>query len=204
MGKNTILWQIGVDEAGRGPLAGPVYVAAIRVKKGVSIAKLFSNTKDSKKLSEKRREEIYKHIVREVKRGTIFVGVGSSSAKVIDKIGIVPAVAKALSRAIKKISGGEKNTEVFLDGSLKAPRQYIHQKTIIKGDEKVPLIALASIVAKVRRDRRMKALSKKFPDYDFHVHKGYGTSAHYTKIKKHGFSDIHRRSFLKNVKVGHV
>ncbi len=125
------------------------------------------------------------------------------SAKMIDRIGISNAIKKALNSSLYKLqpclpAGRLFHSHfIFLDGSLHAPKEFKNQKTIIKGDEKIPVISLASICAKVTRDKHMVKMSKKFPKYDFELHKGYGTRGHYQKIKMHGLSPVHRRSFLK-------
>ncbi len=127
-------------------------------------------------------------------------GVAFVSPKTIDKIGISKAIAFAVKQIIKKLEKtakiNPKNCFIFLDGALSAPKEYT-QKTIIRGDETVPLISAASIIAKVSRDKKMIRLHKKFPQYDFDKHKGYGTKRHYKMLKKHGVSKEHRRSFLK-------
>lgn len=188
---------IGVDEAGRGPLAGPITVAALRVKHDKKkIKQLLKGVRDSKKFSERQREKWFAKLKKLKKEGIIDYAAASSSARVIDRYGIVGATKRALARAVKKIVVQPEECEILLDGSLYAPRTYANQETIIRGDDRVPIIAAASIIAKVVRDRKMKRLSKKFPEYNFEIHKGYGTALHYRKIKKHGPSLIHRRSFL--------
>lgn len=183
---------IGVDEAGRGPLAGPVCVAAVaaKVKNKNEKLKILKGIKDSKKLSAKRREK-WEKIIRE-NFESHFTLIGN---KIIDKIGIGKAVLLGVKRVLKKFF--RRPSLVLMDGSLKAPKSYA-QKTIIKGDEKVPIISAASIIAKVARDKKMVKLHKKFPKYCFDVHKGYGTKMHYEKIKKNGLSPIHRKSFCGN------
>ena len=196
---------IGIDEAGRGPLAGPISVGVFSVN-DKSLLKRFKGVKDSKQLSEKQREEWFKRIKEESRvcrqsgnKSMIGYAVSFSSPKVIDERGLTYATKSALSRCLKKLEkGGFANIDakVLLDGSLYAPKRYRYQETIIDGDAKEPIIALASICAKVLRDRKMKRLAKKFPGYGFEVHKGYGTKTHYRTIKRHGLSLIHRRSFL--------
>lgn len=202
--KKTIKYIAGIDEAGRGPLAGPVSVGVVRIKieniKVKSKRKWFSGLKDSKKLSEKAREEWFAKIKKAEKDGWLRFTVKFGSARLIDKKGIVFAVHDALRRALLKIGGNPKETKMLLDGGLRAPSEYIFQKTIIKGDEKEPIIALASIAAKVSRDKLMKKISREYPQYDFDKHKGYGTRGHYRKIKHHGPSSVHRKSFLVNFK----
>ncbi len=224
MTTRNVRYIIGIDEAGRGPLAGPVSVGVCIIAKPVykKILKRFNQAKDSKQLSPKQREEIFQEMVLYQKSFPNNFGfeVGFSSAQIIDQKGIVfainSAMKKALQKALQKIkknqqkSSNQKNfsnqillpehCEILLDGSLHAPKEYIHQKTIIKGDQKEKIISLASIAAKVLRDKKMKEYAKKFPQYLFEIHKGYGTAKHYEAIKKQGLSDIHRKSFLKNYK----
>lgn len=190
---------VGIDEAGRGPLAGPVAVGAVKISP--ENIRLFRGVKDSKKLSPDEREKWFRKIRKLSREGKLLFSVSFSSASVIDKKGIVKAVSLALARSLRKLVlvGEEKFAEVLLDGSLKAPQRFSNQKTIIRGDEKRLIIALASIPAKVLRDKKMKRLSKKFPKYGLDVHKGYGTLAHRRAIQKFGASKIHRKSFLKNV-----
>ncbi|MCX6731451.1 MAG: ribonuclease HII [Candidatus Parcubacteria bacterium] len=187
-------YVIGIDEAGRGPLAGPVAIGAVaaitNLKNQISNLKSLKNIKDSKKLSAKKREIWYKKIKSQksnLKSAVVFI-----SHKKIDKI----RIHNAINLGVKKVLGKFKKKPdlVLLDGSLKAPKKY-KQKTIIRGDEKIPLIAAASIIAKVSRDRKMLNFHKKFPQYCFDRHKGYATKLHYKKLKKHGPCSIHRCSF---------
>ena len=181
---------IGIDEAGRGPLAGPIAVAAIAGRNLRS--RFLRNIKDSKKLSAKQRQEWLEILKENFEFHVAMVG-----PQTIDKIGISKATKLAVSRVLRKF---EKEPDlVLLDGSLFAPKHY-NQKTIIKGDEKIPLIAAASIVAKEFRDAKMLRLHKKFPQYCFDKHKGYGTKLHYKMLKKNGLSSFHRRSFCKKCK----
>jgi ribonuclease HII len=209
-------YLIGIDEAGRGPLAGPVAVAAViatlRTSQGLPFGNSsrvvlweFVGIKDSKKLSVKKREEWYKKIKSHPLIGGLNLKseLAFVSPKTIDKIGISKALMIAVKRTIKKLEKTAKinprNCFVLLDGSLRAPKEY-EQKTIIKGDEKIPLISAASIIAKVARDKKMTRLHKKFPAYCFDKHKGYGTKLHYKMLKKHGISKEHRKSFCKSIK----
>ena len=187
---------VGIDEAGRGPLAGPVAVGAIFIPPKTKIS--FRGLADSKALTEEERERWFQKIRSWQKERKLFYVVSLVSHKVIDKKGIVPAIRLGIARNLKKLNVNSRTVEVLLDGALKAPLNFPHQKTIIRGDEKIPAIALASIVAKVTRDRRMKSLGIQFPQYGFGIHKGYGTKAHKKNLKKHGISEIHRKSFLKN------
>lgn len=198
---------VGIDEVGRGPIAGPVAVCALRLevrslKLGVRDLeeKIGIKLKDSKKLSEKQREVWFVEIKKWQKQGLCDFRVSMVSAKEIDKIGIVPAIQKALNNSLSQLPTSN-SCLVLLDGGLKAPQEYNNQKTIIKGDEKEPVIALASIVAKVTRDRLMCRLAKKYPGYALEKHKGYGTKEHYKTLQKYGLSVIHRKTVLKNVRM---
>ncbi len=186
---------IGVDEAGRGPLAGPVAVGAVIVASGFDIRTAFPGVNDSKKLSEKKRETIYREMEERMRLGDVFFCVHFSEASTIDEIGITRAVHKGVYAGIRALAPEPKGIKVLLDGLLHAPEEY-EQETIIKGDALEPVISLASIAAKVERDRLMQALALQYPGYGFEAHKGYGTRAHYKAIEERGVSGIHRRSFL--------
>ncbi|MEK7144904.1 MAG: ribonuclease HII [Patescibacteria group bacterium] len=188
-------FMLGVDEAGRGPLAGPVAVGVVMVPEGFDVAKEFPGVADSKKLSEKRREGIFEMLEARVARGDTRFVVEFESAETIDNEGIAVAVRRALSRGVNALAPDAALVKVQLDGALRAPPEY-SQETIINGDELVPLISLASIAAKVSRDRLMHVLAKEYPQYGFEQHKGYGTKLHYEMLQKHGLSVIHRRSFI--------
>jgi ribonuclease HII len=201
-----IKYKIGIDEVGRGPVAGPVAVCAtlIEIKNEAYLKKELEGMTDSKKLTEKRREKLFLKVKELKDCHMIFSSVVFVSAKDIDKIGIVPSIQKALDRALLNIFKNEKTKEiklddvkVLLDGGLKAPNKYQNQESIIKGDEKEFVISVASVTAKVLRDRKMKEYGNQFPQYFFEKHKGYGTKAHMEAIKKHGFSPLHRKTFLK-------
>jgi ribonuclease HII len=188
---------IGIDEAGRGPLAGPVAVGVVAVPKGYRLKKRFPGVADSKKLSPKKREVLFALLEAAAKRGEVSFVVEFSSASYIDSKGITLAVTKALVRGLSKMAPTHAFVaKVLLDGSLKAPPQY-KQKTIIRGDATEPIISLASIAAKVVRDRHMVRLAKKFPRYGFDVHKGYGTKMHGQAIERFGRCPEHRRSFTQ-------
>lgn len=202
--KNKIKYILGIDEVGRGPLCGPVTVAGTCIsfedKSEIKTFCKLNKITDSKQVSEKDREEIDKLIKKNKK---INLASSSVSAKVIDKIGIRKSLNLAISRILKKFSKDlNKNPEdflVLLDGSLWAPENYINQKTIIKGDQKEFLISAASIFAKVKRDKYMVNLSKKYPNYFLDQHKGYGTKKHREAILKYGLCDQHRESFCRNI-----
>ncbi|MCR5083761.1 MAG: ribonuclease HII [Parasporobacterium sp.] len=177
----------GIDEAGRGPLAGPVVAGAVVLDKTKEI--LYLN--DSKKLSEKKREALFDEIMEKA----VAVGVGIVDEKVIDDINILQATYKAMRLAIDNL---KVKPQILLNDAVIIPDVDIPQEKIIKGDAKSVSIAAASIIAKVTRDRLMSSYDEKYPDYGFAGHKGYGTAAHIEKIKEIGPCPIHRRSFIKN------
>lgn len=177
----------GIDEVGRGPLAGPVVAAAVILPKDCNI--LYIN--DSKQLIEKKREELYDQIMEQA----VAVGVGSIPPAKIDEINILQATYEAMRQAIGNLSVVP---DILLNDAVTIPRVNIRQIPIIKGDAKSMSIAAASIIAKVTRDRLMTAYDKIFPQYGFASNKGYGAKEHIEVIKNIGPSPIHRRSFLKN------
>ncbi len=187
--------MLGVDEAGRGPLAGPVAVGVVAVPEGYDVAKEFPGVADSKKLSEKKREELFRALAARAASGDVRFSVEFESAEIIDQEGIAAAVERAVARGVRALTRDAVSARVQLDGALRAPPEY-EQETIIHGDENVPLISLASIAAKVMRDRLMTELSSAYPLYGFERHKGYGTPAHYEAVRRHGLCAIHRRSFI--------
>lgn len=178
----------GVDEAGRGPLAGPVCAAAVILPVGAMIPGL----DDSKKLTEKKREALYDVI----KETAVSYGIAFASEKEIDEMNILNATFLAMKRAVEKL--GVKPDLALIDGNQK-PHTGISEVTVIKGDGKSMSIAAASVLAKVTRDRYMIELDKKYPQYEFRKHKGYGTKLHYEKVFEYGISDVHRKTFLKNL-----
>ncbi len=229
---------IGIDEVGRGPIAGPVAVCAFiflvpDFEKNIKEYSVENKLplRDSKKLTQKQKEKWVKYFKEEKEKGNCDFAVSSVSAGDIDKIGIVPSIQKALNNSLSRITTQviEKATQVnknlpalpasglrhgsnfhklasphtfqiYLDGGLKAPVEYVNQETIIKGDELHPVISCASIVAKVTRDALMDKYGLEYVGYGFEKHAGYGTSAHYAAIKKHGLTPLHRKTFLKNIK----
>jgi ribonuclease HII len=199
---------LGIDEAGRGPLAGPVAVGGVWMKKEEYLKlkrkKAFKGLHNSKALSEKQREEWYEKILEWKKEGILNFSYSTGSVKDIDNIGISPTIRKPLNRIVNITKKEPGEIEILLDGSLYAPKKYINQKTIIKGDEKESIISLASIVAKVRRDRWIvkKSGEDKYRKYNLDIHKGYGTKDHRERIKKYGLSNLHRRTFCKYIKYG--
>lgn len=191
-------YVIGVDEAGRGPLAGPAAVAAVCWTLGVQhlMSGKFGKTRDSKRLSVKQREELFARIRECKKQGELDYAVSLVGERVIDREGIMAAVKIGIRRCLARLGCPPDQCRILLDGSLKAPSAYRCQKTIIRGDETVPIIALASVVAKVIRDRYMIRASRRYPGYGFERHKGYGTKAHYRRLKKLGPAPLHRHTFL--------
>lgn len=177
----------GVDEAGRGPLAGPVVAAAVIMPLDV----LIEGVNDSKKLSAKKREAFYDMITERA----LAIGVGIVDEKEIDSINILNAAKKAMAEAVNCLA--VKPEHVLVD-AVKIPGIETRQTPIIKGDALSYSIAAASIIAKVTRDRLMVEYSKKYPEYGFESHKGYGSKAHIEKLKEIGPCDIHRRTFIKN------
>ena len=177
----------GIDEAGRGPLAGPVVAGVVILPEDSQI--LWLN--DSKKLSAKKREELYDVIMREA----VAVGVGYASPARIDEINILQATYEAMREAVSKLSV---RPQILLNDAVTIPGMEIPQVPIIKGDAKSVSIAAASIIAKVTRDRLMEEYDKIMPEYGFAAHKGYGAQAHIEALKKYGPSPIHRASFIKN------
>lgn len=184
--RNKAGYLAGVDEAGRGPLAGPVFAAAVILPNDVII----EGINDSKKLSEKKREKLYDEICEKA----VAYCVSSVDEDVIDDINILQATFLAMRDAVSGLN--IKPDYVLVDGN-KSPG--IDCETVVKGDSKSMSIAAASILAKVSRDRYIVEMSKQYPNYGFEKHKGYGTKAHYEAIAKYGICPIHRKTFLKKV-----
>ncbi len=193
--KSDFACLIGVDEAGRGPLAGPLSIGALLVRHA-GILSRFAGVKDSKKLSEEKREEWFSKIQRAEEKKLLSFEVALVSAEEIDTRGMSYCLKEGVKRALARFISEKEHTLVLLDGTLHAPQEFLHQMTLIRGDERERVIMLASIVAKVTRDRFMKERARQYPDYGFEVHKGYGTRAHYTAIAQFGISPIHRKSFF--------
>jgi ribonuclease HII len=203
---------IGIDEAGRGPLAGPVAAAAVALRKiqipsnksqtnsksQIQNLKQYRLIRDSKLLSEKQREALYDFICE-----NFHVGIGICDHKTIDRINILQATYLAMKKAIASLTRSMKHevriknrkTIILVDGNKIVPNCSYEQRAIIGGDKLVKSISVASIIAKVTRDRIMRQMHKIYPDYCFDRHKGYGTALHYKQLKKHGPCEIHRKSF---------
>lgn len=243
MPKNNRKYIVGIDEVGRGPIAGPVAVCAFICEENFQKEiEMKVPLRDSKKLTKIQREKWFAFLQDQRKEGKCDFAVTMVSSEWIDKVGIVRSIQKALDQSLDKVIKNYENqssgfsvslqrreTEgspsalsavaenrartgittrhktdfqnfyVYLDGGLKAPKEYTNQETIIKGDELHPVISFASIVAKVTRDNLMEKYALEFTEYGFEMHSGYGTKAHYEAIKKYGLSTLHRKSFLKNI-----
>ena len=186
------LWQqgynfvVGLDEAGRGPLAGPVVAAAVAINSKFKIQEI----NDSKKLSASQRERWYGILTNQP---NIKYGVGIVSEKIIDRINILEATKMAMKKALDDL--GVRSEYLLLDGNFILDGMNINQKAVKRGDEKIWSCAAASIIAKVTRDRLMAHYDRKYPVYGFNKHKGYGTRAHFFALKQHGPCAIHRRTF---------
>jgi ribonuclease HII len=184
----------GIDEAGRGPLAGPVVSGAVFIAAAdFKEAKRIRSVRDSKKLAEKKRKEVYSNLVKNKK---VKWGVGIVSEKVIDRINILEATKLSMLKAVKDLEKRNKIKVDFLilDGKMRLETDK-DQESIIKGDDKIFSVSAASIIAKVTRDEIMLKYDKKYPQYNFKKHKGYGTREHMDLIIEHGMCPIHRKSF---------
>ncbi|MGN0570186.1 MAG: ribonuclease HII [Candidatus Fimenecus sp.] len=179
----------GIDEAGRGPLAGPVYAAAVILPLGLDIDGL----NDSKKLSEKKREMLFDVICEKA----VDFSIGIADEKEIDEINILNATFLAMKRAVDGLK--VKPDYALIDGNQYPHIGGVTEETIVKGDAKSMSVAAASILAKVSRDRFMLEIAEKYPQYCFEKHKGYGTKLHYEMLEKYGVSPFHRKSFLKKL-----
>ena len=188
----------GIDEAGRGPLAGPVVVASVIMPEGSMI----EGVNDSKKVSEKKREKLYEQIIDEA----VAYGVGIIDQNEIDRINILNATKEGLTFCIKELEkdlkeknrGIEKPEIILVDALTKIDTDHIPYQSIIKGDAKSYSIAAASIIAKLTRDRIMRQWDEVYPEYGFAKHKGYGTAMHISAIKQYGICPLHRKTFVKN------
>ena len=194
--KKRILNIVGVDEVGRGPLAGPVAVGIVLISAHFDWREL-PGVHDSKQLSVPLRESVVQRAKQLKLEGKIDFCITSVSAKVIDRIGITKAITLCIERGMRRLAVDPHATKVKLDGLLRAPKEFTYQETIVKGDAKEKVIGLASILAKVQRDRYMTRIAQRYPVYAFEKHKGYGTAFHKKMIQKHGFSPLHRHSFCR-------
>jgi ribonuclease HII len=186
---------VGIDEVGRGPLAGPVSIGIVVCKTLLVMPELT----DSKKMTAPARERAAALAGEREAAGELAFGVYSAPARVIDAIGIEAALRGLIAKGLKELAPKPSEAEVILDGRLFAPKEY-HQQTVIRGDVLVPAISLAAVVAKVSRDRYMeKTAAKKYPGYGFENHKGYGTAEHLSALKKLGASPMHRMTYLSKI-----
>lgn len=192
-------WVIGVDEAGRGALAGPVCVGAVLFPEDFNWQEAFAlvtkrglpRLRDSKQLSAQQRDILYAYITE---HGRLKHAAGLVAADVIDSIGIVNAAREATVVALKSLAIDPARAKVLLDAGLIAPQTW-EQESFVRGDENIPAIAFASIIAKVTRDRYMEQLSERYVEYGLEQHKGYGTLEHRVAIRQYGLQQIHRHSF---------
>ncbi len=179
----------GVDEAGRGPLAGPVFAAAVILRPDA----VPEGLNDSKKLSEKKREALFDEICEKA----LAYSIASASVEEIEQVNILQATYLAMRRAVEGLS--VQPSLVLIDGNRTPPGLVVPSRTLVKGDALSASIGAASILAKVSRDRFMMELDREYPQYAFAKHKGYGTALHYEKLREHGISPVHRPSFLKTI-----
>ena len=193
-------WCVGIDEVGRGPLAGPVTVCAVQWLDVMPPDEVLGGIRDSKKLVSKKRAVWFQYA--ETVRGKLLqYAVHSVAADAIDTVGIVEATRTAATEVLQALDMCIAIPHVYADYGLPVPKHYIHTH-IVKGDEKNPLIAFASIIAKEERDMIMREIGVAFPAYGFAQHKGYGTKQHREMLQKHGPSPVHRETFLKNILTG--
>ena len=193
-------WIIGIDEVGRGPLAGPVYVCGVAMKASQYKVARWKGLTDSKQMTVRARQ-VWFEIAKELKgKGVVRISLAKQSARAVDRYGINVCIAKCIEVILKDLAT-EPPSEylVLLDGGLRAPESYINQQTIIRGDQKKKIISLASVIAKVTRDALMQKLDSKYPEYRWGRNKGYGTSVHIEAIQEHGVTPEHRMTYLSRV-----
>lgn len=192
---------VGIDEVGRGPVAGPVYVCAFMAPSDAIadiIAGIKAPLRDSKKLTHNMKEKWFDYLQNLASEKKIKYVITKTSAGEIDEKGIAVCIRACVDNCLEKLELDLSNTKVFLDGGLFANKKF-QQETVIKGDENIPIISLASIIAKVSRDREMTQLSEVHPEYAWEKNMGYGTAAHMNAIRIHGTTPLHRISFLRNM-----
>ncbi|HEY0964302.1 MAG TPA: ribonuclease HII [Candidatus Paceibacterota bacterium] len=190
-------WLVGIDEVGRGPLAGPVGVGVVKLTHEFDWS-LLEGVGDSKMVKPQVREALYEKAEELRAEGLLDYRVELVAASYIDRYGIVPALKHGMKKALNGLELVPEDCFIKLDGALVAPKEYC-QMTIIKGDVTEPVIGFASILAKVVRDRHMQRLHAKYPEYGFFDHKGYGTPAHRAAIAVKGLSPVHRASYCQNI-----
>jgi ribonuclease HII len=192
-------YLVGIDEAGRGPLAGPVSVGVVKVPVEFDWG-LIEGVGDSKKVTPENREAIFRRAQTLRHHRNLDFAVAMIGSSVIDKEGIMYAIETALVRCLKRLYLDQDECHLLLDGSLSASPRF-SQETIIKGDATEPVIGLASIMAKVTRDRYMTRIARRWTQYGFEIHKGYGTKAHRRAIAEYGKCPIHRVNYCKNIEI---
>jgi ribonuclease HII len=190
-------WLVGVDEAGRGPLAGPVSVGVVQVPMDFDW-RLIPGVGDSKQIKPEKREALFRQAQDLAHHRQLAYAVAMVGPSIIDREGIVCAIETALVRCLHRLKLDSTECHICLDGSLAAPPRY-SQETIVKGDAIEPAIGLASIMAKVTRDRYMTRIARRWTQYGFEQHMGYGTKAHRAAIAQYGKSPIHRVTFCRNI-----
>lgn len=195
-------WIIGIDEVGRGPVAGPVAVCACAIRTSDYKKSDWKGLTDSKKMTPKSRGLWHQEAKKLKTMKKINFSVVYRSNNFIDKKGISLSIRECISIALEDLELSPKDCLVLLDGSLRAPKEYINQRTIIKGDQKEKIISLASVIAKVSRDKKMDLLHKKYPKYGWDKNKGYGTKDHYRAIRNYGKTVLHRKTFLAPTRRG--
>lgn len=195
-------WTIGIDEVGRGPLAGPVTVCVFAQRSSVSLIELFPGSilKDSKQLSRNNRVQVRDVLMRLREEGMVDFEILHRSAQDIDERGIAVCIREMMHEGLENLTSRNKDistaTQIFLDGGLRVHDMYTQAVTVIRGDAQIVEIACASIIAKEERDDIMRAYSKRYPEYGFESHMGYATKAHRDAILQHGKIHIHRNSFI--------
>lgn len=193
------LWVIGIDEVGRGPLAGPVTVCAVAMPYSNYKKGLWRELTDSKQMSPLARERWYKEGIKLAKHNVIVYALTSRTAHTIDTKGIANCIRECVVSNLKKLHLPPEECLVLLDGGLKAPAEYSNQQTIIRGDSIEQIISFASVIAKVSRDHFMNKQHGINSEYGWNTNKGYGTEGHIEAIKKHGMTALHRKSFLTKI-----
>lgn len=192
-------WVIGIDEVGRGPLAGPVYVCAVAMRDTDYRRARWVGLTDSKKMTPGSRDDWHARARDMEHAGTIRIALASQTAVQIDKKGIAVCIRDCIVTALTGLGIDPKNARVLLDGGLHAPAEYTDQRTVIKGDQKHKIISLASVVAKVTRDAYMVRAARRYPGYGWEKNKGYGTAVHRKALKKLYITRLHRKSFLSKI-----
>jgi ribonuclease HII len=192
-------WIVGIDEVGRGPLAGPVTVCAVATPYASYKKARWAGLTDSKQLSPKQREVWHAKARALEQEGTITIALVSQTAAQIDRKGISSCIRACIAKSLEILNLDPTKTKVLLDGGLKAPLEYVDQTTVIKGDQKHKIISLASVIAKVTRDAYMAKMDATYPGYGWARNKGYGTASHYKALKKLYITRLHRKSFLKGI-----